>query len=61
LFGPLSQIIESVNDTFKGQLDLEHHGGHIPDGVLARVLQRILAPTAAVWHNDPTASQSCVL
>ena len=45
------QIIESVNDTFKGQLDLERHGGHIPDGVLPRVLQRILAPTA-ICHND---------
>jgi hypothetical protein len=30
LSGPLGQIIESVNDTFKGQLDLERHGGHIP-------------------------------
>jgi hypothetical protein len=34
LSGPPGQIIESVNDTFKGQLDLERHGGHIPDGVL---------------------------
>ena len=30
LFKPLRQIIESVNDTFKGQLDLERHGGHTP-------------------------------
>ena len=30
LFKPLRQIIESVNDTFKGQLDLEQHGGHTP-------------------------------
>jgi hypothetical protein len=28
LFRPLRQLIESVNDTFKGQLDLERHGGH---------------------------------
>jgi hypothetical protein len=27
LFKPLRQLIESVNDTFKGQLDLERHGG----------------------------------
>jgi len=53
-FKPLRQIIESVNDTFKGQLDLERHGGHTPAGVLARVLQRILALTAAIWHNDHT-------
>ena len=53
-FKPLRQVIESVNDTFKGQLDLERHGGHTPAGVIARVLQRILALTAAIWHNDRT-------
>jgi Transposase DDE domain len=53
-FKPLRQIIESVNDTLKGQLDLERHGGHTPAGVLARVLQRILALTTAIWHNDRT-------
>jgi hypothetical protein len=52
LFRPLRQIIESVNDTLKGQLDLERHGGHTPAGVTVRVLQRILALTAAIWHND---------
>ena len=53
-FRPLRQIIESVNETFKGQLDLERHGGHTPEGVTVRVLQRILALTAAIWHNDAT-------
>jgi hypothetical protein len=53
-FKPLRQIIESVNDTLKGQLDLERHGGHTPLGVLTRILQRILALTAAIWHNDHT-------
>jgi hypothetical protein len=53
-FKPLRQVIESVNDTFKGQLDLERHGGHTPAGVMVRVLQRILALTAAIWHNDAT-------
>ena len=53
-FKPLRQVIESVNDTFKGQLDLERHGGHTPGGVMVRVLQRILALTAAIWHNDHT-------
>jgi len=51
-FKPLRQVIESINDTFKGQLDLEHHGGHTPTGVIVRVWQRILALTAAIWHND---------
>jgi hypothetical protein len=54
-FKPLRQVIESVNDTFKGQLDLERHGGHTPAGVLVRVLQRILALTTAIWHNDHTS------
>ena len=48
---PLRQLIESVNDTLKGQLDLERHGGHTPGGVVTRVLQRLLALTAAIWHN----------
>jgi hypothetical protein len=56
LFKPLRQTIESINQTFKGQLDLERHGGHTPAGVLVRVLQRILALTAAVWHNDHTSA-----
>jgi hypothetical protein len=54
LFKPLRQIIESVNDTLKGQLGLERHGGHTPAGVIVRILQRILALTAAIWHNDTT-------
>ena len=54
LFKPLRQIIESVNETFKGQLDLEQHRGRTPGGVVARVMQRILALTAAIWHNDHT-------
>ena len=54
LFRPLRQVIESINQTLKGQLDLEHHGGHTPAGVVVRVLQRILALTAAIWHNDHT-------
>jgi hypothetical protein len=54
LFKPLRQVIESVNWTFKGQLDLERHGGKTPEGILARVVARILALTAAIWHNDKT-------
>ena len=54
LFKPLRQVIESVNWTFKGQLDLERHGGKTPAGVIARVLSRILALTAAIWLNDKT-------
>lgn len=49
---PLRQVIESVNDTFKGQLDLEEHGGRTPAGVITRITQRVLALVAAIWHND---------
>ena len=51
---PIRQIIESVNDTLKGQLGLERHAGHSQQGVLTRVVQRLLALTAAIWHNHHT-------
>jgi hypothetical protein len=54
LFKPLRQTIESISQTFKGQLDLERHGGRTPAGVIARVLARILALTTAIWLNDKT-------
>ncbi|MFE2729489.1 IS982 family transposase [Kitasatospora sp. NPDC059327] len=54
LFKPLRQIIESVNQTFKAQLDLERHQGRTQGGVMVRVLQRVLALTCAIWHNDHT-------
>jgi hypothetical protein len=53
-FTPLRQHVESIFDTFKGQLDLEQHSGRTTGGVLVRVLQRILALTVAIWHNDHT-------
>ena len=48
---PLRQLIESVNDTLKGRLDLERHGGRTHQGLMTRMLQRLLALTAAIWHN----------
>jgi len=48
------QLIESVNDTFKSQLDLEQHGGRTIVGVAVRVAQRVLALAAAIWHNVRT-------
>lgn len=53
-FKPLRQTVESIYDTLKGQLDLERHGGHTWTGVLVRVLQRLLAMTTTIWHNDRT-------
>ena len=50
----MRRIVEPVNETFKGQLDLERHRGCAPGGLAVRVMQRILALTAAIWHNDRT-------
>jgi hypothetical protein len=50
----IRQLIESINDTVKGQLDLEQHGGRTIEGVAVRVAQRILALAAAIWHNFRT-------
>ena len=47
----LRQVIESINETFKGQFGLERHRGRTPGGVAVRVLQRILALTAAIRHS----------
>jgi hypothetical protein len=54
LLKSVRQLIESVNDTLKGQLDLEQHGGRTFGGVAVRVAQRILAMAAAIWHNHRT-------
>ena len=51
---PVRQIVESVFDTLKGQLSLEDHHAHSKQGVHVRVLQRLLALTAAIWHNHHT-------
>jgi hypothetical protein len=49
--GGIRQWIESINDTLKGQLSLEDHGGHVPTGVWARICQRVLTLAAGVWHS----------
>jgi hypothetical protein len=49
--GGVRQRVESVIDTLKGQLTLEQHGGRTLTGVYARVASRLLALTAAIWHN----------
>ncbi len=54
--GGMRQWIESVNDTVKGQLDLERHGGRTPAGVYARIAQRLLALAACIWHNWRTGA-----
>ncbi|MFD4604228.1 hypothetical protein ACFWPQ_40220 [Streptomyces sp. NPDC058464] len=48
------RLIESVNDTFKGRLDLAQHGARTVEGVAVRVARRVLALAAAIWHNFQT-------
>ena len=49
--GAIRQWIEAIFDQLKDQLSLERHGAHLPEGLWARVCQRLLALGAAVWHN----------
>ena len=55
---PLRQIIESIIWTLKDQLGLENHRARSPAGVAVRVLQRLLALTAVIWHNQTTNQPS---
>jgi hypothetical protein len=47
----LRQRVEAVIWTLKNQLGLERHGGRIPAGLWARIIQRLLALNACIWHN----------
>ena len=47
----LRQRIEAIIWTLKNQLGLERHGGRVPVGLWARVVQRLLALNTAIWFN----------
>jgi hypothetical protein len=47
----LRQRVEAIIWTLKNQLGLERHGGRVPAGLWARVVQRLLALNAAIWFN----------
>lgn len=47
----LRQRIEAIIWTLKNQLGLERHGGRIPAGLWARIIQRLLALNAVIWFN----------
>jgi hypothetical protein len=54
-FGSLAhtrQWIESIFATLKGQLSLDRHGARSAESLTTRVLQRLLALAAALWHNS---------
>jgi hypothetical protein len=48
----LRQRVEAIIWTLKHQLGLEQHGGRVPAGLWARVVQRLLALNAAIWFNQ---------
>ena len=47
----LRQRVEAIIWTLKNQLGLERHGGRVPAGLWTRIVQRLLALNAAIWHN----------
>jgi Transposase DDE domain len=47
----LRQRVEAIIWTLKHQLGLERHGGRVPAGLWARIVQRLLVLNAAIWHN----------
>jgi len=47
----LRQRVEAVIWTLKHQLGLERHGGRVLAGLWARIVQRLLALNACIWHN----------
>ena len=47
----LRQRIEAIIWTLKHQLGLDRHGGRLPAGLWARVVQRLLALNAVIWFN----------
>jgi hypothetical protein len=47
----LRQRVEAIIWTLKHQLGLEDHGGRVPLGLWTRIVQRLLALNAAIWHN----------
>jgi hypothetical protein len=47
----LRQRVEAIIWTLKKQLGLERHGGRVPAGLWARIVLRLLALNACIWHN----------
>jgi hypothetical protein len=52
----LRQRVEAIIWTLKHQLGLERHGGRVPAGLWARIIQRLLALNACIWHNWATGA-----
>src|SRR5204862_7184329 len=52
----LRQRIEAIIWALKNQLGLERHGGRVPAGLWARIVQRLLALNVAIWHTRHIAA-----
>jgi len=52
----LRQRVEAIIWTLKHQLGLERHGARVPAGLWTRIVQRLLALNAAIWHNWQTGA-----
>lgn len=53
----LRQRVEAVIGTLKEHLGIEHPRAHKPDGLFTRVVQRLLALNAGIWHNWQAGAQ----
>jgi hypothetical protein len=53
----LRQPVEAVIGTLKEQFGIEHPRAHKPDGLFTRVIQRLLALNAGIWHNWHTGTE----
>jgi hypothetical protein len=47
----LRQRVEAIIWTLKNQLGLEHHNARVSAGLWTRIVQRLLALNAVIWHN----------
>ena len=47
----LRQRAEAIIWTLRHQPGLERHGGRVPAGLRARIVQRLPALNAVIWHN----------
>ena len=50
------QRVEAIIWTLKHQLGPERHGGRVPARLWARIVQRLLALNACIWHNRRTGA-----
>lgn len=62
--GGIRQWVEAIINTLKDQLGLERHRARTLPTLCVRLLQRLLALTASIWHNrrvghQPARSLTC--